>query len=135
MWAYITSAGPVFFVRAAHGLGTTAPSVRLLGGRELPLASSASAAEQAVAGWGPDERLYLWLEGLGGPAICLREAHQALVARLEERAGGLVLVCGPDDAASPKAGATAVSGHAADDLTIAVARLEAIPAPNAERPS
>jgi len=79
-WAYVSTPGPAFFVRAVLGLGEAAPRVRLLGDRELALTGEAS----AIAGWGPDQRLYLWLARLPGPAVCLREAHQALVERLVE---------------------------------------------------
>lgn len=76
MWAYFEAPVTAFFVRSVRADGR---AVRLRGGRELALDAA------VVAGWGPDDRLYLWLPGLGGPAICLRDAHQALAARLVER--------------------------------------------------
>ncbi len=120
MWAYVESDGPVFFVRAVAGLDSPEPTVRLLGERVLPLVPRAEGAAATVAGWGPDERLYLWIDGLAGPAICLREAHQALIGRIEERDGGHALDLG--------------SGDATDDRRIGLVLLEAIPAADAGRP-
>jgi hypothetical protein len=121
MWAYVESDGPIRFLRAVTGLdrlGEGAPRGRLLDGTELALVPDRG--EPTVAGWGPDERLYLWLEGVVGPAICLREAHQALAARIEEEGGALVLNLG--------------SGDRTGDRRVPVALLQAIPAAGARRP-
>lgn len=91
MWAYVKTDGPAFFVRAVNVGEAHGPTLRLLGERVLPI------SEVVSAGWGPDDRLYLWLRGLAAqvlPAVCLREAHQALIARLEERERGHVLAFG-----------------------------------------
>lgn len=96
MWAYVKTDGPAFFVRAVRDLSTGTPSAGLLGEREVPL------ERVAAAGWGPDDRLYLWFAGLGGPrasatvAACLRDAHQALSERLEEHGAGHALELGGD---------------------------------------
>jgi hypothetical protein len=109
MWAYVKCEGPAFFVRAvkkagadgdaAGPLGAQYPQhpqhavdpqhpqhpqqrvVELAGGREIALAG-------ATFGWGPDERLYVWLQGVDGPALLLRTPHQGLLAGLEEKTGG-----------------------------------------------
>jgi len=111
MWAYVKTDGPAFFVRAVGGLDGGAPAMRLLGAREVPLTSA------SIAGWGPDDRLYLWLSGLARgevPAVCLREAHQALAAHIEERERGHVLVLG--------------------DRTLPLVMLAEIPAASSPRP-
>jgi hypothetical protein len=111
MWCYVRALGPAFFVRAVHLGDDAGPRARLLGERELALAGS-------VAGWGPDERLYLWFPGLAGPAICLREAHQALAA----------CVVPEDDAATADQGDGARLALAlAGDRRIPLVRLAAIP--------
>ena len=82
---------------------------RLLGDRELALGAD------TIAAWGPDERLYLWIAGLDGPAICLREAHQALSARIVGEA-------------EPRL-------ELGRDRSLALVMLAAIPAPDAPRPA
>ena len=84
MWAYVKCDGPAFFVRAVRSSSAegraSGPVVELAGGREVGL-------EGATFGWGPDERLYLWVQGLNGvdgPALLLRTAHQALLAGLQD---------------------------------------------------
>lgn len=112
MWAYVKTDGPAFFVRAVIGLDGRPAAMRLLGDREAPLASA------SIAGWGPDDRLYLWLSGLAPrevPAVCLREAHQVLAAHVEERERGHVLALG--------------------DLTLPLVMLAEIPAAAAARPA
>ncbi len=80
MWAYIKAEVTAFFVRnVADGL------VHLLGDRTLPIAAL------RVAGWGPDARLYFWLDGLPGPAICLRAIHQRLINHMQDDGAGLML--------------------------------------------
>lgn len=84
MWAYVKAEVTAFFIRSiglgASAAGDAAPGdagvVSLLGDRALPIAAL------RVAGWGPDERLYLWLDGLSGPAICLRDIHQRLINQM-----------------------------------------------------
>ena len=80
MWAYIKVEVTAFFVR-----NVTDGIVYLCGGRELPVAAL------KVAGWGPDERLYLWLEGLSGPALCQRDIHQRLVDHISDDGAALTL--------------------------------------------
>lgn len=94
MWAYVKCEGPAFFVRSVRGR-----EVELLGGAKWSLGA------EAVFGWGPDERLYLWVGGQP-PAKVLRTPHQALVMGLEEvgvgaLAGGARLVCRVGDLAIP----------------------------------
>lgn len=110
MWAYVKCEGPAFFVRSVRGR-----DVELLGGRTLALGA------EAVFGWGPDERLYLWVKDQP-PAKVLRTPHQALVAGLEEvggaaRPGGARLVC------------------RVGDLAIPVLRLSESPGPNTPPPA
>ena len=96
MWAYVKTEGPAFFVRAVRGIAEGAPVAALLGEREVPL------ERVKVAGWGPDDRLYLWFLRLDGKraiataAVCLREAHQTLCERIEEDGAGYVLDLGGD---------------------------------------
>ena len=94
MWAYFDAPVTAFFVRALAADGRT---LRLCGGRELALGPGVE------AGWGPDDRLYLWLPRLGGPAIALRDAHLALTSRLLERDGALWLEGAAGDPAIPVA--------------------------------
>ena len=113
MWAYVKCEGPAFFVRAVRKAGADGDKVvgavvELAGGREVALAG-------ATFGWGPDERLYVWLHGVDGPALLLRSAHQGLLAGLEESAGGgLRLIAGGE--------------------SFEVARIPARPCPAAPRP-
>lgn len=75
-WCYPEVAGVARFVcriRATEAGGVAT----LASGHELPLAGSA-------IGYGPDDRFYVWLEGLVGPAIVLREAHQVLVGLMAD---------------------------------------------------
>ncbi len=122
MWAYVKCEGPAFFVRSIrnaeadedegplpqHAQHPQHAVVELAGGRKVGLAG-------ATFGWGPDERLYVWLHGVDGPALLLRSAHQGLLAGLEESAGdGLCLI---------------VAGTSFD-----VARIPERPGPAAPRP-
>ena len=109
MWCYVQAAGVIHFVRAVRELDGEAPVARLLGDREVAL------GEDTIAGWGPDERLYLWIAGLEGPAICLREAHQALAARLVGEETPRLLL--------------------GRDRSLALVMLPAIPPPDAPRPA
>ncbi len=81
MWCYVKSDGPILFVRRFNWEHGTA---ELLGGRAAPLSG-------AIAGWGPDSRLYLWFEGVEGPAACLRTAHQDATARLSDDEKGVAI--------------------------------------------
>jgi len=71
MWAYVKCEGPARFVRGVRGR-----QLELLGGGALDLDT------HSVAGWGPDDRLYLWVDE-GGPLKVLRAPHMAFVAQLE----------------------------------------------------
>lgn len=119
MWAYVESEGPIYFIRAVHSLGSSGASCRLLGGRVLPLLSGVEGRPPTAAGWGPDERLYLWLAGLDGPAICLREAHQILSSRIVELEDRPALAL----------------GDPSRDRPIAITTLAAIPSAGAQRPT
>ncbi len=137
MWAYVACPGPAFFVqtvgrKASDGDSPTAgadPMLRLLGEREVPL--FAEAHPLPVAGWGADERLYLWVHGVGGVAICLRDAHQALTERLEEGPDGLDLLF---EGSGSVVGSEPGSGGTTGDRRIRVVMLAAIPSPGAPRP-
>lgn len=81
MWAYVKCEGPALFVRAVRGR-----TFELLGGRTF------EASADTVFGWGPDDRLYLWVDRAAGPARVLRAPHQALsvgLVGLEGTGGGL----------------------------------------------
>lgn len=111
MWAYVKCEGPASFVRSVRGR-----EVALLGGRTLELTAD------SVFGWGPDERLYLWVGG-GPPAKVLRTPHQALVAGLEEVREADV---------GPHAGALVCR---VGDLAIPVVKLAQAPGPNTPAPA
>jgi hypothetical protein len=93
MWAYVRCAGPAFLVRTMRRDASGAVVFGLAGGRELGVDAIAG------VGWGPDERLYLWLDGaaLGAPgtgarpALVSRVVHQALIAGLDDVDGRLTL--------------------------------------------
>jgi|GEM_PF-1864445 len=136
MWAYVACPGPAFFVAAlTHREGDAGSTLRLLGDREVPLFAGGGA--QPVAGWGPDERLYLWVDGIGGEvgggqgrvAICLRDAHQTFAARLQDGPEGLELVMGSGDATGER------PGLRAHDHRIPVVMLATIPSASAIRPT
>jgi hypothetical protein len=80
-WCYVTVARTAFFVaslrqvRGEDGVAEGGWEALLLGGRAVPLAG-------AVLGYAPDERLYLWAEGLSGPAVLLRQAHMQVMEAL-----------------------------------------------------
>lgn len=121
MWAYVGCPGPAFFVTSLRR-GAAGPMLRLLGDREVPLFAEGGPAPSA--GWGPDDRLYLWSQGIGADgsdavAICLRDAHQSFASLLVE---------GPD-------GLAIESGGANGDRRIPVVMLAAIPSPGAARPA
>jgi len=124
MWAYVATEGPAFFVSGLRcGDDVAGPTVELLGARALPIFGHAP----PVAGWGPDQRIYLWLHGLAGPAICLRSAHQAFAALLDEGPAGLAFVF--------RRPAQPGSGQRADDRRVPVVMLSEIPAAAAPRPA
>jgi len=130
MWAYVACPGPAFFIAgiawAASGDATTAgPVLRLLGEREVPLFDANE--PPPIAAWGPDERLYLWVSAVGGVAICLRDAHQALAARLADGVDGVVLELG--------SGGAAGSGDATGDRRLPVVMLATIPSAGTPRPA
>jgi hypothetical protein len=74
MWCYVKCSGPMRFVRRFDWRQEVA---ELFGGRMVSLSG-------AVAGWGPDSRLYLWFDGVEGPALCSRTAHQDAISRFVE---------------------------------------------------
>lgn len=134
MWTYVKCLGPAYFLRAVRIEGGQGDRVlgRFLGDRELALAG-------AVAGWGPDDRLYLWVDGLPGPAIALREAHQTLLDGVQEGPDGELAIVFPRSAgaADPTEGearALASASGAADDRAIPLKMLATIPGPRAPRP-
>lgn len=104
-WCYPDVAGVARFVRRIRpdpdgGVAT------LASGHELPLAGSA-------IGYGPDDRFYVWFEGVRGPARVLREAHQALIGLVaddpDEGAGGPGMLLEIPGAAAPRPGNLATS--------------------------
>ncbi len=81
-WCYVAVARTAFFVEALRrreGCAGAWEAV-LAGGRAVAL-------EGAVFGYGPDDRIYLWSDGLAGPAILLRPAHMQAAAALAEGDG------------------------------------------------
>jgi hypothetical protein len=107
MWCYVKCSGPAFFIRR---FDWERGEVELAGGRRLK-------CEPVRIGWGPDDRLYLWLGSLPGPAICLRAAHQDAIARFRWRDNAPSLACDAERAwpievleTSPRASTGARSG-------------------------
>lgn len=119
MWAYVKCEGPAFFVRSVRGR-----EVALLGG------GTRSLGVDAVFGWGPDERLYLWVGGQP-PAKVLRTPHQALVA-------GVYEVGDVGEVDETDVGSGSGSGRLVcrvGDLEIPVVKLAERPGPNTPRPA
>lgn len=85
--AYPEVEGVARFVRRVSW-GDGAGRAELVGGHGVGLGA-------AVIAYAPDDRFYIWFDGLRGPACALRDAHQALAGRIAEDpdgVGGEVLV-------------------------------------------
>lgn len=84
-WCYLETEGVAYFAERAD--------VRR-GEVWLTLIGREAAVGPARVGYGPDDRFYAWVDGLHGPVVLLRDAHQALSGMLasggELGAGGLV---------------------------------------------
>ncbi len=73
-WCYVSCAGVARFVVSVR-LTAAGLVARLEGG-------AVRTARHPIVGYGPDDRLYLWLTPEDPPALLLRAAHQDLLARV-----------------------------------------------------
>lgn len=72
-WCYLNTTGPAFFVEAFRHDDDGRLGAVLRGGRRV-------GTEGGILGYaGDDDRLYLWVPELGGPAKLLRDAHQLVM--------------------------------------------------------
>ncbi len=76
-WCYVACAGVARFVEALR-FGAEGIEARTRG-------AGVVAAASARFGYGPDDRVYVWLPGQDGPALLLRPAHLTLLTRVDER--------------------------------------------------
>ncbi|MFO0748710.1 MAG: hypothetical protein U1F43_24060 [Myxococcota bacterium] len=80
--AYPDVEGVARFVRRVAWDAAGGGSATLVGGREARF-------DRGAIAYGPDDRFYVWLDGLRGPAVLLREAHQVLAGRIADDPEGL----------------------------------------------